>query len=253
MLVDGKQMHIKITKGDIGEYVILPGDPARCEKIANFFEMPKKLSSNREYTVYSGFLNGVKVGVCSTGIGGPSAAIAIEELVECGAHTFIRVGTSGGMQDNVIAGDICIATSAIRQEGTSKEYMPIEFPAVANFDVTLALKDAAQALGYRHHLGVIQSKDSFYGELRPKIQPIAKKLEYQWNAWKEGGALTSEMEAATLFVVSSVLKVRCGAVLNVLWNADNDETNTISKDAEQRGVKTAIKALEFLIERDLKK
>lgn len=253
MLVDGKQMHIKITKGDIGEYVILPGDPARCEKIANFFEMPQKLSSNREYTVYSGFLNGVKVGVCSTGIGGPSAAIAIEELVECGAHTFIRVGTSGGMQDNVIAGDICIATSAIRQEGTSKEYMPIEFPAVANFDVTLALKDAAQALGYRHHLGVIQSKDSFYGELRPKIQPIAKKLEYQWNAWKEGGALTSEMEAATLFVVSSVLKVRCGAVLNVLWNADNDETNTISKDAEQRGVKTAIKALEFLIERDLKK
>ena len=250
MLVDGKQMHIQITKGEIGGYVILPGDPARCEKIAQLFDNPKRLASNREYTLYTGYLNGVQVGVCSTGIGGPSAAIALEELVECGAHTFIRVGTSGGMQDDVLAGDICIATASIRQEGTSREYLPIEFPAVANFDVTLALRDAAQKLGYRYHAGVIQSKDSFYGEVRPKVQAIADELEMKWKAWKAGGALTSEMEAAALFTVSAVLKVRCGAVLNVLWNADNDKADTIAKDAAERGVKTAVEALKLLIERD---
>ncbi|MDR3766070.1 MAG: uridine phosphorylase, partial [Butyricicoccus sp.] len=222
MLIDGKQMHIQITKGQIGRYVILPGDPARCEKIARYFDNPKKLACNREYTLYTGTLDGVQVGVCSTGIGGPSAAIALEELVECGADTFIRVGTSGGMQDDVKAGDICIATAAIRQEGTSREYLPIEFPAVADFDIVLALRDAAKQLGYPYHTGVIQSKDSFYGELRPHQQAVAEELLGKWKAWKDGGALTSEMETAALLIVSAVRGVRCGAVLNVLWNADND-------------------------------
>lgn len=187
MLIDGKQMHIQITAGEIGRYVILPGDPGRCEKIARYFEHPRMLASNREYTLYTGMLDGVQVGVCSTGIGGPSAAIALEELVECGADTFIRVGTSGGMQDNVLAGDICIATASIRQEGTSREYLPIEFPAAAHFDVVLALRDAAAKLGYRYHTGVIQSKDSFYGELRPDRQAVADELHFKWKAWKAGG------------------------------------------------------------------
>ena len=250
MLIDGKQMHIQITKGEIGRYVILPGDPGRCEKIAAYFDHPRKLASNREYTLYTGELDGVQVGVCSTGIGGPSAAIALEELVECGADTFIRVGTSGGMQDNVLAGDICIATAAIRQEGTSREYLPIEFPAAANFDVTLALRDAAEKQGYRYHTGVIQSKDSFYGELRPHQQAVADELLSKWKAWKAGGALTSEMETAALFVVGATLGVRCGAVLNVLWNADNDAADTIAPDAAARGVVTAVEALRLLIARD---
>ncbi len=248
MLVDGKQMHIQITKGQIGRYVILPGDPARCEKIAKYFDNPQKLSSNREYTVYTGTLNGVQVGVCSTGIGGPSAAIALEELVECGADTFIRVGTSGGMQDNVLTGDVCIATGAIRQEGTSREYLPIEFPAVANFDVVEALTKAAKNLGYRYHIGVIQ--DSFYGELRPHKQAISDELNFKWKAWKAGGALTSEMESAALMIVSTVLGVRCGAVLNVLWNADNDTADTIAPDAAERGVQIAVEALKTLIQCD---
>lgn len=250
MLVDGKQMHIQITKGQIGRYVILPGDPARCEKIAKYFDNPQKLSSNREYTVYTGTLNGVQVGVCSTGIGGPSAAIALEELVECGADTFIRVGTSGGMQDNVLTGDVCIATGAIRQEGTSREYLPIEFPAVANFDVVEAMTKAAKNLGYRYHVGVIQSKDSFYGELRPHKQAISDELNFKWKAWKAGGALTSEMESASLMIVSTVLGVRCGAVLNVLWNADNDTADTIAPDAAERGVQIAVEALKILIQCD---
>ena len=251
MLIDGKQMHIQITKGQIGRYVILPGDPARCEKIARYFDNPQKLASNREYTLYTGTLDGVQVGVCSTGIGGPSAAIALEELVECGADTFIRVGTSGGMQDDVKAGDICIATAAIRQEGTSREYLPIEFPAVANFDIVLALRDAAEQLGYPYHTGVIQSKDSFYGELRPHQQAIAEELLSKWKAWKAGGALTSEMETAALLIVSAVLGVRCGAVLNVLWNADNDAADTIPPDATERGVRAAVEALRLLFARDV--
>ena len=251
MLIDGKQMHIQITKGQIGRYVILPGDPARCEKIARYFDNPQKLASNREYTLYTGTLDGVQVGVCSTGIGGPSAAIALEELVECGADTFIRVGTSGGMQDDVKAGDICIATAAIRQEGTSREYLPIEFPAVANFDIVLALRDAAEQLGYPYHTGVIQSKDSFYGELRPHQQAIAEELLSKWKAWKAGGALTSEMETAALLIVSAVLGVRCGAVLNVLWNADNDAADTIPPDATERGVRAAVEALRLLIAREV--
>lgn len=250
MLVDGKQMHIQITKGQIGRYVILPGDPARCEKIAKYFDNPQKLSSNREYTVYTGTLNGVQVGVCSTGIGGPSAAIALEELVECGADTFIRVGTSGGMQDNVLTGDVCIATGAIRQEGTSREYLPIEFPAVANFDVVEAMTKAAKNLGYRYHVGVIQSKDSFYGELRPHKQAISDELNFKWKAWKAGGTLTSEMESAALMIVSTVLGVRCGAVLNVLWNADNDTADTIAPGAAERGVQVAVEALKILIQCD---
>lgn len=250
MLVDGRQMHIQINADEIGRYVILPGDPGRSEKIARYFENPRKLASNREYTLYTGMLDGVQVGVCSTGIGGPSAAIALEELVECGADTFIRVGTSGGMQDKVGAGDLCIATAAIRQEGTSREYMPIEFPAAADFEVTLALRDAAAKLGYRHHIGVIQSKDSFYGELRPGQQPVADELLAKWKAWKAAGALTSEMEAAALFVVAATLRVRCGAVLNVLWNADNDAADTIAADASERGVAAAVQALRLLIARD---
>ena len=167
MLIDGKQMHIQIKKGDIGRYVILPGDPGRCEKIARYFDEPKQIAQNREYTLWTGKLDGVPVAVCSTGIGGPSAAIALEELVECGADTFIRVGTSGGIVDEVCGGDIVIATAAIRQEGTSREYLPIEFPAAADFSVVSALRDAAVKLGLTHHIGVIQSKDSFYGEIRP--------------------------------------------------------------------------------------
>ena len=186
------------------------------------------------------------------GIGGPSAAIAMEELVECGADTFIRVGTSGGIVDKVKGGDIVIATGAIRQEGTSREYLPIEFPAVADFSVVSALHEAAQALGFPYHTGVIQSKDSFYGEIRPAQMPIADELTAKWKAWKAAGALTSEMETAALMIVAQVLHVRCGAVLNVLWNADNDDAPAIPPDATERGVKAAVEAIRVLIREDSK-
>ncbi len=250
MLIQGKQMHIQIKKGDIGRYVILPGDPGRCERIAGYFDEPEFLSSNREYTVWRGKLNGEPIAVCSTGIGGPSTAIALEELIECGADTFIRVGTSGGIVETVQGGDIVIATAAVRQEGTTREYMPIEYPAVADFFVVRALHEAAAALGYRQHVGVIQSKDSFYGEIRPSEQPICAELQAKWEAWKRAGVLTSEMECATVFVVGAVHHVRCGGVLNVLWNADSDDTLDASPEMAERGIQTAVEALKILIAQD---
>ena len=252
MLIDGRQMHIQITKGDIGRYVILPGDPARCEKIAQYFDDPKQIAHNREYTLWTGSLDGVPVAVCSTGIGGPSAAIAMEELVECGADTFIRVGTSGGIVDKVKGGDIVIATGAIRQEGTSREYLPIEFPAVADFSVVSALHEAAQALGFPYHTGVIQSKDSFYGEIRPQCQPIAADLKEKWTAWTAAGVLASEMEAAALFTAGAALHVRVGAVLNVLWNDDSEQPD-VPEGAAARGIQAAVSALCMLIEQDKRK
>ena len=142
---NGVQYHIQLKAGDVGRYVILPGDPKRCEKIAAYFENAVKIADSREFVTYTGLLEGEKVSVTSTGIGGPSASIAMEELIHCGADTFIRVGTAGGMKKEVMGGDVCIATGAIRFEGTSKEYAPIEWPAVADFEVTRALKDAADA------------------------------------------------------------------------------------------------------------
>ena len=249
MLIDGKQMHIGCTSDQIGGYVILPGDPGRCEWIAGMFDDAEFVSSNREFTVWTGTLNGARVSVCSTGIGGPSAAIALEELVECGAHTFIRVGTCGGIAPEVHGGDLVVATAAVRQEGTSREYMPLDYPAAASFDIVRALADEAERLKYPVHIGVIQSKDSFYGEIRPERMPVASQLTQQWKALLAAGVLASEMESAALFVASAYLHVRCGTVLNVLWN-DENEAPAVGKKAAQRGIETAVGALRRLIARD---
>ena len=249
MLIDGKQMHIGCTSDQIGGYVILPGDPGRCEWIAGMFDDAEFVSSNREFTVWTGTLNGARVSVCSTGIGGPSAAIALEELVECGAHTFIRVGTCGGVAPEVHGGDLVVATAAVRQEGTTREYMPLEYPAAASFDIVRALADEAERLQYPVHVGVIQSKDSFYGEIRPERMPVAAQLTQQWKALLAAGVLASEMESAALFVASAYLHVRCGTVLNVLWN-DENEAPAVGKNAAQRGIETAVGALRRLIAQD---
>lgn len=213
-----KEYHIGVGKGEVGRYVILPGDPGRCEKIAAYLDNPVKVAQNREYTTYTGSLDGVPVSVVSTGIGGPSASIAMEELIHCGADTFIRVGTSGGMQPEVCGGDLVIATGAIRFEGTTKEYAPIEYPAVADYDIIRALKESADELGVPNHLGVVQCKDNFYGQHSPESMPVAGELDQKWKAWIACGALASEMESAALFIVGSVRRVRVGSVLLVIAN-----------------------------------
>ena len=151
----GRQFHIHCVPGDVGRYCLLPGDPGRCEAIAQWFDQPVHVGMNREYNIYTGTLLGEKVSVCSTGIGGPSASIAMEELHNIGADTFIRVGTCGGIDLAVEPGDVVVATGAIRFEHTSLEYAPMEFPAVADFDVTAALRQASAHLGFRTHTGVL--------------------------------------------------------------------------------------------------
>ena len=248
------QYHIKCREGDVGRYVILPGDPDRCEQIAAYFDEPEFIVRNREYTVYTGKLLGEKVSVCSTGIGGPSSAIAMEELFAVGADTFIRVGTSGGINLKVHAGDVVIATSAIRQEGTSREYAPIEYPAAANFDVVQALVWAAEEIGCRFHTGVVQAKDSFYGQHSPNRMPTEGMLKEKWEAWKRLGVLCSEMESAAQFVVADSLGARAGAVFHVIWNQERklaglDEPFVQNEDTDL-AIRTAIEAVKILIEKD---
>lgn len=247
-----EEFHLKIKPGDIGEYVILPGDPGRCEQIAKLFDHPYKVAANREFTTYTGTLDGVKVSVTSTGIGGPSAAIALEELVHCGAHTFIRVGTSGGMQPEVLGGDLIIATGAVRMDGTGTEYAPIEYPATAHFDVVRALYQAASSAGHRFHTGVVQCKDSFYGQHEPENMPVSAELEQKWNAWLGCGALASEMESATLFIVAAVRRVRIGTILLVLGNQTRRAMGLEDIQVHDTSdcINTAVEAMRLLIAAD---
>ena len=257
LLDDNLQYHLKITAEQVGKYVIMPGDPGRVAKIAEHLDKPKHIATNREYVSYTGSLGGTPVSVVSTGIGGPSAAIAIEELIRCGCHTFIRVGTSGGINLKVTGGDLVIATAAIRGDGTSAEYLTPDYPAVADFYVTTALVEAAKTLsddteGNSFHTGVVQSKDSFYGEIEPEKMPVSQHLLNRWDAYVKAGCLASEMEAATLFAVSLFRGVRAGAVLTALWNIERSKANLPDKvcQSSERAIKCAIEAIKILIQQE---
>lgn len=249
------QYHLKIKKGDIGKYVILPGDPKRCEIIAKYFDNFEFISDNREYMIFNGMLNGEKVTVCSTGIGGPSAAIAMEELIKCGAHTFIRVGTCGGMQLDEESGDVVISTGAIRQSGTADEYAPKEFPAVANIEVVNALIKSADELKLKKHVGICQCKDSFYGQNDPLSSPVSYDLLNKWESWIRLDTKASEMESDTLFIVAQARRVRCGSCFLVVHNQERHKAglpNPLVEDTTV-AIKLAVEALKHLIEDDKKK
>jgi uridine phosphorylase len=260
-----EQYHIQLKPGDIGRYVLLPGDPGRCQSIAQFFDDPVLIMQNREFTTYGGALLGEKVAVTSTGIGAPSAAIAVEELVRVGADTFIRVGTAGGVHPKVQKGDLVIATGSVRDEGTTPQYVPIEYPAVADFEITAALKDAAAAMGKRYHCGIFHSKDSFYGEVEMERMPNIAQLQNRWLAWVRSNVLASEMESSALFIVSSILGVRAGAIVQVIspspeavaqaealkgqsdWLQDSNEIST------DLVIQVAVEGLKRLIRQDRQK
>ena len=248
------QFHIKCKAGDVGRYCFLPGDPGRCEKIAAYFDNPVKVQSNREYTTYTGTLLGEKVSVVSTGIGGPSAAIAMEELCNLGCHTFVRVGTCGGIKLEVQSDDVVVATGAVRMEGTSREYAPLEWPAVPDFAVTQALVQAAQNLGKPWHAGVVQCKDSFYGQHSPARMPVSYELEQKWEAWKRLGVLASEMESAALFTVAAARGVRCGSVFHVIWNQEREKAGLDQKESHDTSaaIQVGVEALKLLIKQDQK-
>ena len=248
----GIQYHIGLKEGDVGKYVILPGDPKRCEKIAKYFDDAKLVADNREFVTYTGYLDGVKVSVCSTGIGGPSASIALEELVNVGADTFIRVGTCGGMQMDVCGGDVVIATGAIRMEGTSKEYAPIEFPAVPDLTVTNALVETAKEMQVRYHAGVVECKDSFYGQHQPEKHPNGAELLFKWDAWLKLGCIASEMESAALFIVGAYRKVRVGSCFLCVANQERAKAGHHNAQVHDTDlpIRVAIETIKHLVEKD---
>lgn len=237
---DTVQHHIHCRAGDVGRYVLLPGDPGRAPLIAEFFDNARQVAHHREYNTYTGTLLGEKVSVTSTGIGCPSTAIAVEELAAIGADTFIRVGTSGRMQPFMQENDLVITWGAVRDEFTSQQYLPLPFPAVADHDVILALRQAARARGVRHHVGVSHSKDSFFGQHEPQRMPVGYELQERWNAWVQAGVLCSEMEASTLFVVSRFLGKRAGGLM--ISGGTHNPLETL--------IGTAIEAIKILIEQD---
>ena len=212
----GQQYHICCRPGDVGRYVLLPGDPFRTDYIASFLDDAKLVAHNREHKTWTGTLNGVPVSVTSTGMGGPSAAIAIEELIHCGADTFIRIGTAGRLcpesQDPSIQG--IIATGAVRAEGLTGEYVPYEYPAIADRHVVAALADSAEEFSYNFKEGIVHCKDSFYGQIDPDGLPNGDLLKYKWKAWEKSRVMATEMETATLLVISSIRGCRAGSVVS---------------------------------------
>ncbi len=250
-----KQFHIHCTADDVGRYCILPGDPGRVSAIAALFDDARQVACNREYNVWTGTLLGEKVTACSTGIGGPSAAIAMEELHKCGADTFLRTGTCGGIDLDVRSGDIVVATGAIRFEHTSREYAPLEFPAVADLEVTNCLVQAAENLGLPVHAGVVQCKDSFYGQHSPEASPVYYELQQKWETWKRLGVKASEMESAALFVVAAALGCRCGSCFHVILNQERETAGLDQEMSEDTtsSVRVTVEALKQLIRRDREK
>lgn len=244
-----RMYHIGLKPSEGAEYAVITGDPGRVESIARLLDEPQLVASNREYTTWAGTLAGHRVLVTSHGIGGPSTAICIEELSRCGVGTVIRVGTCGGMALQVCGGDVVVATGAIRAEGTSREYLPIEFPAIADLGVCNALVNAAQAEGYTAHAGVVHCKDSFYGQHSPEASPVSYELQNKWQSWLRGGCLASEMESATLYTVAASLGLRAGCVLHVVWNQEREKAGLSNPKSEktESAAKTAINALKALI------
>ena len=252
-LANELQYHIQCKPGDVGRYVLLPGDPGRCESIANLFDNPKLVAHNREHKTYTGTLLGEKVSVTSTGMGCPSTAIAVEELTKIGGDTFIRVGTSGGMQPDQRPGELAIVTGAVRDEGTTLHYLPVEFPAVAHIDIVTALREAAVKLDKPHRLGISHTKDSFYGQHSPETMPVADRLISRWNAFVGGGAICSEMEASAIMILSSIYRKRAGGIMLICANQEIDEeTENLHVNDVTDALAVAIEAIKILIKRDRK-
>jgi uridine phosphorylase len=249
-----RMMHIGLCKGDIGEYVFLPGSPERAEKISMCLDNPKEMGYHREYRSFTGTLNGVPVSVCSTGIGGPSAAIAVEELYELGARTMIRVGTCASTSPRVGIGDVVIPNSAIGMEGVGQHYLPVEFPPVPDMDLVASLEAAAIKLNYSYNIGVTIAKASFYTQIAAETKPVGYDLVNRWNAYEAGGATSTEMESSTLFIVAACLGIRMATVLVSATNYKkySNEDRAYPHDYEHRAIDVGIEAMRHIVELDRK-
>ena len=247
-----KQYHIQVGKGEVGRYVILPGDPKRCKKIAQYFEDPVFVADNREYVTYTGTLDGVKVSVTSTGIGGPSTSIAVEELAQLGIRTFLRIGTTGAIQPHINVGDVLVTTASVRLDGASLHFAPLEFPAVADFECTTALVEAAKSIGATTHVGVTASSDTFYpGQERYDTYSgrVVRHFKGSMEEWQAMGVMNYEMESATLLTMCASQGLRAGMVAGVIVNRTQQEIPNAEtmKQTESQAVKIVVEAARRLL------
>ena len=250
-----KMLHVNLAKGEVGRYAIIPGDPDRCELIAAHLDNPRLVTRKREFTTWEGTPEGEKVTVTSTGIGGPSTAICVEELHKCGAETFIRVGTCASTCADVQCGDIVVASGSVRMDGTSLHYLPLEYPAVPSYQLLKRLEESSNALGYHTVVGVSITKDSFYTQTEPETKPVSDELISRWRSYVRGGAVCTSMEESILFLVGTSLGVRTGSVLVSATNFDGSVSRRNSADVYptnsiQKPIQVAIEALRRVILED---
>ncbi|HIQ05676.1 MAG TPA: nucleoside phosphorylase [Anaerolineae bacterium] len=240
------QKHLRCVPGDVARYVLLPGDPGRARRIADRMDNARLIAENREYVVYTGTTNGIVVSVCSTGIGGPSASIALEELANIGAEIFIRVGSAGGRQPDIPIGTPVVMTAAYRGEGTSKAYLPAEFPAVADLDVTNALVAAARESGYSYRLGIGFTRDAYYVQNQVLNELLTRV-----------GVVAAEQEAAVLFIVGTWRRVKVGAIVATdsnIWLPQQPtlaEKEALFRRGEQKVIDIALRTVRILAEQGI--
>ena len=251
MAVTGeKKYHIGLAKGEVGEYVLVPGDPGRTPAIAKYLDNAREVAFNREYRTFTGSLLGVPVSAISSGMGGPSVAIAVEELNELGVHTFLRVGTCGAAQPEIKIGDLVIAIGSVRSEGTPNGYVPLEYPAVASIDMVNALVEASKAAAAPYHVGVIRSVDALYSDLMPDRMPRPHQLHEELDMWSRAGVLSNDMETSTLFVVARLRKLRAGTINLCVDELGAGEIHHLDPSYMDRMLRVAVDALKLLIEHD---
>lgn len=232
--------HLGLAPGEVASLVLLPGDPFRTERIAARLEGAREIAFSREFRTFTGLAGGYPVSAVSSGIGGPSVAIAVEELAPLGVRTIIRVGTCGGLQPGIAVGDLLIATAAVRSEGTPDSYVPRAFPAVADREVVSALVEAARADGVTHHVGIVRSVDGLYPELTPGVMPLRESLTEDLQTWKRAGVLGSDMESATLFVVSHLRGVRAGTILLCVDEVESGDIHHLDPSLMDRLIAVAV-------------
>jgi uridine phosphorylase len=249
-VADEKKYHVGLARGDVGEYVLVPGDPFRTPMVAKHLDGAKEVAFSREYRTFTGTVDGVPVSTMSTGMGGPSVAIGVEELAELGVHTFLREGTCGAAQPEIKMGDLVIAIGSVRSEGTPDGYVPKEYPAIASLDVTNALVEAATAAGVPYHVGVIRSVDALYSDLMPERMPRPHHLREELDMWSRAGILSNDMETSTLFVVSRLRKLRAGTINLCVDELGAGEIHHLDPSYMDRMLKVAVDAIRLLIARD---
>ena len=249
---DEKKYHVGLAKGDVGHYVLVPGDPFRTPMVAKHLDGAREVAFSREYRTFTGTVDGELVSTMSTGMGGPSVAIGVEELAELGVHTFLRVGTCGAAQPEIKMGDLVIAIGSVRSEGTPDGYVPKEYPAIASLDVTNALVEAATAAGVPYHVGVIRSVDALYSDLMPERMPRPQHLREELDMWSRAGILSNDMETSTLFVVSRLRKLRAGTINLCVDELGAGEIHHLDPSYMDRMLAVAVDAIRRLIARDKK-